>query len=97
MKTQPQESTRRCPECGKIEHQVNAGKNRSGTQRCFCNDCKKYYTLNPKTREYSEETRKQALKIYYAGVSGRGVGKILGMSKANVYNWIKKNDTNTTG
>ena len=96
MKTQPQESARRCPECGKIEQQVNAGKNRSGTQRCFCNECKKYYTLNPKTREYSEETRKQALKIYYAGVSGRGVGKILGMSKANVYNWIKKNDTNAT-
>jgi len=31
-----------------------------------------------------------ALKIYYAGASGRGVGKVLGMSKANVYNWIKK-------
>ena len=23
---------------------------------------------------------------------GRGVGKIFGFSKANVYNWIKKND-----
>ena len=32
-----------------------------------------------------------ATKTYYAGVSGRGVGKIFGMSKANVYNWIKKN------
>jgi transposase len=31
-----------------------------------------------------------ALKIYYAGASGRGVGKVLGMSKANVYNWLKK-------
>ena len=28
--------------------------------------------------------------MYYSGVSGRGVGKVLGMSKANVYNWIKK-------
>jgi len=82
---------RRCPQCGKTEEQVNAGKNRSGTQRCFCNDCKKYYTLGPKTRDYPEETQKLAIKIYYSGVSGRGVGKILGMSKANVYNWIKKN------
>ena len=43
---------RRCPICGKAENQVNAGKNRTGTQQCFCNDCKKYYTLEPKTREY---------------------------------------------
>jgi len=85
------DEARRCPECGKAEHQVNAGRNRSGTQRCFCTDCKKYYTLGAKTRTYSDETRQSALKIYYSGVSGRGVGKILGMSKANVYNWIKKN------
>jgi len=86
------DEARRCPKCGKSENQVNAGKNRSGTQRCFCSDCKKYYTLNPKTREYPAEIKQQALKIYYAGASGRGVGKVLGMSKANVYNWIKKND-----
>ena len=83
---------RRCPKCGKSENQMNAGLNRSGTQRCFCKECKKYYTLGAKTREYPEEVKKQALKIYYSGVSGRGVGKILGMSKANVYNWIKKTE-----
>ncbi len=81
---------RKCPNCGKVENQVNAGKNRSGTQKCFCNDCKKYYTLNPKTREYPEEIRQQAIKTFYAGASGRGVGKVFGFSKANVYNWIKK-------
>jgi transposase-like protein len=80
---------RRCPKCGKAENQVNAGKNKSGTQRCRCKECGKYYTLEPKRRAYSEEIRKNAIKIYYSGVSGRGVGKILNMSKANVYNWIK--------
>ena len=49
------------------------------------------YTIDPKKRDYSEDTRKLAMKMYYSGVSGRGVGKVLGMSKANVYNWIKKN------
>jgi len=53
----------------------------------------KKYTLEPKRNAYSEETRALALKIYYAGASGRGVGKVLGMSKANVYNWIKKNES----
>jgi hypothetical protein len=35
---------------------------------------------------YSDEIREQALKPYFSGVSGRGVGNIFGMSKANVYN-----------
>jgi len=81
---------RRCPKCGRAENQVNSGKNKSGTQRSKCKDCNIYYTLAPKRKAYTEEIRKNAIKIYYSGVSGRGVGKILGMSKANVYNWIKK-------
>ena len=58
---------RQCPNCGKVENQVNAGRNRLGTQRCLYKECKKYYTLNPKTREYPEEIREQAIKTYYAG------------------------------
>jgi transposase-like protein len=91
MRKQTVDAKRRCPKCGKAENQVNAGKNRSGTQRCICNDCKYKYTLNGKTRAIPEETREKALRIYYSGVSGRGVGKILGMGKSNVLNWIKKN------
>jgi len=93
MKKAKEVAGRRCPQCKKTEQQVMAGKNRSGTQRCFCNECKKYYTLDPKTREIPEEIRKQAIKAYNAGASGRGVGKIFSFSKANVYNWIKKNES----
>jgi len=70
------------------------GLNRSGTQRYKCKDCSVAYTIDPKQREYSEETKTLAMKMYYSGVSGRGVGKVLGMSKANVYNWIKKSQSN---
>ena len=59
----------------------------------MCKECGVAYTTEPKKREYSEETKQLAMKMYYSGVSGRGVGKVLGMSKANVYNWIKKNGT----
>ena len=79
-----------CPRCKATNGQMKNGKNRSGTQQILCRHCKKTYTLEPKRHEYSEEIKEQALKTYYAGVSGRGVGKIFGMSKANVYNWIKK-------
>jgi len=56
----------------------------------MCKECATTYTLNPKKREYPDETRTLAIKMYYSGVSGRGVGEALGMSKANVYNWIKE-------
>lgn len=49
-----------------------------------------YYTVEPKRHAYPEETRELAIKTYYGGVSGCGVGKILGMNKSNVVNWIKK-------
>lgn len=79
-----------CPVCGKEDHQQNFGFNPSGTRRCRCGYCGKTYTLNPKQIAYDEQTRELAIKTYYSGVSGRQVGKLFHMSKANVYNWIKK-------
>jgi transposase-like protein len=89
MKKIKETADKKCPECGKTRNQILKGRNSSGTQRCYCKDCGRTYTLEAKRSAYDEETRKQALKIYYSGVSGRKVGKLLGMSKANVYNWIK--------
>ena len=81
---------KKCPECDRIDGQVKNGRNRSGTQSCLCKHCKKTYTLEPKKHAYSEEVRQQAIKTFYSGVSGRGVGNLMGMNKSNVYNWIKK-------
>jgi len=94
MKKQTIDESKRCPKCGRIENQVKKGYNRSGTQRCICKECGVTYTMNPKKLDYPEETKRLAIKMYYSGVSGRSVGKILGMSKANVYNWIKKTERN---
>ena len=84
------EKKRRCPHCQAEEGQMKNGKNRSGTQSYLCRHCQKAYTPEPKRIAYEEGIRAQAIKTYYAGISGRGVGKIYGFSKANVYNWIKK-------
>lgn len=82
---------KKCPKCGSIEQQVKVGFNASGTQRCKCKLCGIRYTIDPKRIAYPEEIRQAAIKTYYSGVSGRGVGHIFNMSKSNVYNWIKKN------
>ena len=90
MRRQTEETWKKCPRCGKIENQIKAGYNGSGSQRCKCKECGIYYTIGPKQHAYPEETRELAIKMYYGGGSGRGVGKILGMNKSNVMNWIKK-------
>ena len=89
-KRKREKENRTCPKCGKTEGQVKIGYNRSGTQRYKCKECGATYTPDPKRHEYAKETRELAIKMYYAGVSGRSVGKILHMNKSNVVNWIKK-------
>jgi len=79
-----------CPKCGSGLRQKH-GKNRSGSQRVLCLNCGRMYTQNPQQKGYSEEIRQQAIKLHFAGASGRIVGQIMGMSKANVYHWAKKN------
>lgn len=56
----------------------------------MCKECGATYTINPKRREYPEEIKEAAIKACYSGATGRGVGRLFGMSKANVYNRIKK-------
>lgn len=79
-----------CPKCGNRTNQIKVGYTTSGTQRCKCKECGAYYAINPKRREYPKETRELAIKMYYGGISARGVGKILKMNKSNVARWIKK-------
>lgn len=44
--------------------------------------------LSPLKR-YSDEVKKQAIKVYYSEMSGRSDGKMFPMSKANVFKRIK--------
>jgi len=81
---------RECPRCKSKEQQMNNGHHPSGTQKVLCGRCRKTYTEYPLKVRYSQEEKELAIKEYMSGISGRGVGKIHGMSKANVYNWIKK-------
>ncbi len=90
MKKIAESPQRKCPRCAAEEGQMKNGKNRSGSQTCLCRHCKKTYTLEPKQHAYSQEIREQAIRLYYSGVSGRGVGRLMGMSRYNVYRWIQK-------
>ncbi len=81
----------KCPKCGSIEKQCRNGHNIDGEQIYKCTCCNNFYTLAPSKR-YNDEIKQQAIRAYYSGMSGRAVGKLFGMSKANVFRWIKKTE-----
>jgi len=85
-----EKETRKCPRCGETEKQHSIGKTKSGSRRYRCTICKREYTPNPKKHAYTEEERKEALRLLLLGNSGRGVGKALGMNKSNAYRWARE-------
>jgi transposase-like protein len=81
---------RKCPKCGAIEKQHSIGKTKAGSRRYRCTICKREYTPSPKKHAYSEEERKEALRLLLLGNSGRAVGKAMGMNKSNASRWAKE-------
>ena len=71
-------------------NQIKAGKTKAEPQKYRCKICGKYYVQEGKTREYSEEIKKQAIKLYMEGNSGRAVGRILGIGKNMCLHWVRK-------
>lgn len=90
MKENEEGVRRKCPKCGKEDKQMNSGFTVAGSQRCLCGYCKCKYTPNPRKWVYTGEERKQALRLIMDGVTGRGVGRQMNMSKANVYRWARE-------
>jgi len=80
----------KCPRCNSVNGQWKVGLTKAGSQRYRCGKCRKDYTPNPVKWIYTEEERKQALRLITDGSTGRGVGRALNMSKANAYRWAKE-------
>ena len=58
-------------------------------QQYQCKSCKRKFITE---KNYSEEFKQKAIAIFYEGNSCRAVGRIMGINKSTVYNWIKKLD-----
>lgn len=77
----------KCPSCGR-EEIWKSGKT-GEKQQYQCKNCKRKFITE---KNYSEEFKQKAIEIFYEGNSGRAVGRIMGINKSTVYNWIKKLD-----
>src|SRR5918912_2586378 len=82
----------KCPYCGRSNYVVRAGSNRTGSQRMKCQQCRRYFTPNPKPMGYDEATREMAVRLYLEGMSFRGIGKVLSVHYLSVINWVNAHE-----
>ncbi len=77
-----------CPHCSSSEQQTKSGHTRTGSQRYKCRDCQRIYTPDPKPLGYSEETKREAVRLYLEGTNFRRIGRVLGVNHQSVINWV---------
>jgi len=80
--------TKFCPKCGKYAPQSIHAKTQKGEIRYRCKGCDKTYVLTEP--RYSDEFKKNAVKLCLEGKSSRAVGKILGIGPNTAGNWLKQ-------
>jgi transposase-like protein len=81
-----------CPYCGQSYYVVKAGLNDTGSQRMRCQQCRRYFTPNPKPMGYDQSTKEMAVRLYLEGMSFRGVGKVLSVHYLSVINWVNAHE-----
>jgi transposase-like protein len=75
----------KCPKCGSNGKKHRYGKTAKGTQRFRCQDCKSVYVTEIK---YDDDFKMRAMRVYFESVSGRAVGRIMGVSKGIIWYWM---------
>jgi transposase-like protein len=81
-----------CPYCGQSYYVVKAGLNDTGSQRMRCQQCRRYFTPNPKPMGYDQSTKEMAVRLYLEGMSFRGIGKVLSVHYLSVINWVNAHE-----
>ena len=72
-----------CKDC------IKRGKTKTGKQRYFCKNCGKTFVLEKIKRFYTEEFKKEAIRLYFEGNSSRAVCRILKIGITTCLRWIK--------
>jgi transposase-like protein len=54
----------------------------------MCHHCARLYTPDPLPLSYSDEVRREAVRLYLEGINFRRIGRILGVNHQSVINWV---------
>ena len=78
-----------CPHCHQADRQVKAGLS-AGIQRYKCSFCQRRYTVDSRSRGYSETLRQQATALYEQGKKIREISRQLKVNHQSVANWVRR-------
>jgi transposase-like protein len=59
-----------------------------GSQRYKCRHCSRVYTPDPLPLGYSDDLKREAVRLYLEGTNFRRIGRILSVNHQSVINWV---------
>ena len=78
-----------CPECQSSHIRKNGIK--KGKQNHICVSCGRQFVVRNETpRGYSDEFKRECLKMYVNGMGLRGIERVKGVHHTTVITWIKQ-------
>lgn len=80
----------RCPHCQAAEPVVRFGTNRSGTQRLWCNACRRAFTPAPRECSVTPEKEERIAAALRERLSQRAIARMLKVSRDTIRRTLKK-------
>jgi len=79
-----------CPHCSEQERVRRYGRTQSGSERCYCNVCRRAFALNPKPITLSDPKRQAILLALQEKTPITAIARTLKTSPNTVYALLKK-------
>jgi len=78
-----------CPKCESNHSRKNGV--RRGKQNYICVDCRRQFVERGESkRGYSDEVKRECLKMYVNGMGLRGIERVKGVHHTTVITWVKQ-------
>ncbi len=79
-----------CPHCGEEERVRRYGCNGRGSERLYCNVCRKAWTLAPRSRSMTSEKEGMILNALQETTSYSAIARTFKVSRNTLYALLKK-------
>lgn len=79
-----------CPHCAEAERVRRHGRTRQGSERLYCNVCRRAFTPHPKSRSLSAEKEALILKALAQKTPLVAIARPFGVGRNTLYDLLKK-------
>ena len=78
-----------CPECN--SNHINKNGHKKGKQNYICVNCgRQFIECYENQKGYSEEVKRECLKMYVNGMGFRGIERVKNVHHTTIINWVKQ-------